>query len=122
MPLEPRVALRAALARGEGARETIRPRSNATHHRLHPHSGPQTTSQPSPSAVTWPDLLIGLTRVEVKAVFSAEEEKVGLSQARRDRILRTLVRNSFDYHQQVRGENGKRRVTILGEGDSKLIK
>ena len=47
------------------------------------------------------DTLFGFTRVESPFIFSAYEEKFGIDVARRDRILRTLVRNLFDYHQQV---------------------
>lgn len=84
----------------------------STHHRLHAHLqqssaggnfSPSSTSGSSSTTITspWPDFLIGLTRVECPAIFSPLEERTGLSTARRDRILRTLVRNSFDYHQQV---------------------
>jgi hypothetical protein len=48
------------------------------------------------------DLLFGVTRVEAPFIFSANEERHGIDLSRRDRILRTLVRNLFDYHQQVR--------------------
>lgn len=47
------------------------------------------------------DTLFGFTRVESPFIFSAYEEKFGIDVSRRDRILRTLVRNLFDYHQQV---------------------
>ncbi|XP_017488109.1 PREDICTED: uncharacterized protein LOC108376414, partial [Rhagoletis zephyria] len=71
------------------------------------------TSNSSP----WPDFLIGLTRVECPAIFSPLEERTGLSTARRDRILRTLVRNSFDYHQQesdsVDGYSTALMITIV---------
>jgi neuroligin len=48
------------------------------------------------------DVLFGVTRVEAPYIFSAHEERHGIDQSRRDRILRTLVRNLFDFHQQVR--------------------
>lgn len=48
-----------------------------------------------------PDLMVGVTRVEVPPVFNSHEERHGINMARRDRMLRTLVRNSYDYHQQV---------------------
>lgn len=48
------------------------------------------------------DLLFGITRVEAPYIFTKQEEKMGIDVARRDRVLRTLVRNLFDYHQQVR--------------------
>ena len=47
------------------------------------------------------DLLFGITRVEAPYVFSGIEERAGIDLQRRDRLLRTLVRNLFDYHQQV---------------------
>jgi neuroligin len=47
------------------------------------------------------DLLIGVTRVEAPPVFNSHEERHGIDVIRRDRILRTLVRNLFDFHQQV---------------------
>lgn len=47
------------------------------------------------------DMLFGFTRVEAPFIFSSYEEKFGIDVTRRDRILRTLVRNLFDYHQQV---------------------
>jgi neuroligin len=47
------------------------------------------------------DLLIGVTRVEAPPVFNSHEERHGIDTIRRDRILRTLVRNLFDFHQQV---------------------
>ncbi|XP_076312497.1 neuroligin-4, X-linked-like isoform X1 [Tachypleus tridentatus] len=46
------------------------------------------------------DLLFGVTRAETYFQFSAKEEKVGIDIERRNRILRTLVRNLFNYHQQ----------------------
>ncbi|KAJ6221743.1 hypothetical protein RDWZM_000288, partial [Blomia tropicalis] len=51
---------------------------------------------------TWsPDLMAGVTRVEAPPIFSSHEERNGITIARRDRLVRTLVRNSFDYHQQA---------------------
>jgi len=50
------------------------------------------------------DLLFGITRVEAPYVFSGIEERAGIDLQRRDRLLRTLVRNLFDYHQQVSEE------------------
>ena len=47
------------------------------------------------------DLLFGVTRVESPYIFSANEERHGIDSTKRDRILRTLVRNLFDFHQQV---------------------
>ncbi len=47
------------------------------------------------------DLLFGVTRVEAPYIFSDHEERHGIDLSRRDRILRTLVRNLFDFHQQV---------------------
>lgn len=51
------------------------------------------------------DLLFGCTKVESYFQFSAMEEKFGINSERRDRILRTLVRNIFTYHlQEVRNQ------------------
>ncbi|GBM59635.1 Neuroligin-4, X-linked [Araneus ventricosus] len=46
------------------------------------------------------DLLFGTTRVESYFQFSAYEEKFGMDSERRDRVLRTMVRNLFTYHLQ----------------------
>ncbi|CAG2105239.1 unnamed protein product, partial [Medioppia subpectinata] len=46
------------------------------------------------------DLLFGVTRVEAPYVFGAHEERHGIDPSKRDRILRTLVRNLFDFQQQ----------------------
>ncbi|XP_076323980.1 neuroligin-4, X-linked-like isoform X2 [Tachypleus tridentatus] len=46
------------------------------------------------------DLLFGVTRTESYFQFSAREEKNGIDIKRRNRILRTLVRNLYNYHQQ----------------------
>ncbi|XP_064456167.1 neuroligin-4, Y-linked-like isoform X2 [Ornithodoros turicata] len=46
------------------------------------------------------DLLFGVVRFESYYMFSAHEEKHGFEVDRRDRILRTLVRNLYSYHQQ----------------------
>lgn len=74
---------------------------------------PQQQQQPQQSSTSsssswfyWttsiPDLMVGVTRVESPtAIFSSHEERNGISVARRDRLLRTLVRNLYDYHQQV---------------------
>src|SRR5699024_4463332 len=47
------------------------------------------------------DLLVGVTDAEAPCVFSDDESRNGVDPSRRDRILRTLVRNLYDYHQQV---------------------
>ena len=47
------------------------------------------------------DLLFGVNRLESPCIFAANEERLGIDGSRRDRILRTLVRNLFDFHQQV---------------------
>lgn len=48
------------------------------------------------------DILFGVTRVEVPDdVFSTNDEQNGIDVGRRNRVLRTLVRNLFDYHQKV---------------------
>ncbi|XP_028966956.1 neuroligin-2 [Galendromus occidentalis] len=46
------------------------------------------------------DAIFGVTSYEAYDWMSAEEEKYGIEAERRDRILRTLVRNLFTYHQQ----------------------
>lgn len=46
------------------------------------------------------DLMFGCTKVESYFQFSAMEEKFGIDSERRDRVLRTLVRNVFTYHLQ----------------------
>uniref|UniRef100_T1K1T4 Carboxylesterase type B domain-containing protein n=1 Tax=Tetranychus urticae TaxID=32264 RepID=T1K1T4_TETUR len=58
-------------------------------------------SQGFNSPSTTYDLLFGITRVESPYLFTAHEERHGIDMKRRDRILRTLVRNLFDFHQQV---------------------
>ncbi|XP_075585134.1 uncharacterized protein LOC124494794 isoform X3 [Dermatophagoides farinae] len=66
----------------------------------------QSSTSSSSSWFYWttsiPDLMVGVTRVESPtAIFSSHEERNGISVARRDRLLRTLVRNLYDYHQQA---------------------
>ncbi|GFS78373.1 neuroligin-4, X-linked [Nephila pilipes] len=46
------------------------------------------------------DLMFGVTRVESYFQISEKEEKNGMEVERRDRLLRTLVRNIFNYHLQ----------------------
>ncbi|CAN7996040.1 unnamed protein product, partial [Ixodes hexagonus] len=46
------------------------------------------------------DLLFGVVRFESYFLFTAHEEKHGFEVDRRDRLLRTLVRNLYSYHQQ----------------------
>lgn len=46
------------------------------------------------------DILIGCTRSESFFDFGSFDEKYGIEPVRRDRILRTLVRNLFIYHLQ----------------------
>ncbi|GFY40334.1 neuroligin-4, X-linked [Trichonephila inaurata madagascariensis] len=46
------------------------------------------------------DLLFGATRVESYFQFSAYEERFGMDSEKRDRVLRTMVRNLFTYHLQ----------------------
>lgn len=47
------------------------------------------------------DLLLGGTDIDLPCIFSEEEVTSGVEPERRNRILRTLVRNLYDYHQQV---------------------
>ena len=58
-------------------------------------------SPPSYIPVSSYDVLFGITRFESPPVFTSYEERHGIDVLRRDKILRTLVRNLFDYHQQV---------------------
>ncbi|KAK8774248.1 hypothetical protein V5799_011218 [Amblyomma americanum] len=46
------------------------------------------------------ELLMGVSRFESYFFVSASEEKYGIEADRRDRLLRTLVRNLFSFHQQ----------------------
>lgn len=46
------------------------------------------------------DLMFGMTRTESYDQFSSIEDKSGIDVSRRDRLLRTLVRNLFTYHLQ----------------------
>lgn len=46
------------------------------------------------------DLLLGTTKVESYFSFSAVEEVMGIDMKRRDRILRTMVRNLYNHHLQ----------------------
>ncbi|KAG8199767.1 hypothetical protein JTE90_000860 [Oedothorax gibbosus] len=46
------------------------------------------------------DLLVGVSRIEYYFRFSSQEDRMGIDVSRRDRLLRTLVRNLFTYHLQ----------------------
>ena len=46
-------------------------------------------------------LLFGITKVESYELFTMYDERHGINASRRDRLLRTLVRNLFNYHLQV---------------------
>lgn len=46
------------------------------------------------------DLLLGVSRIEYYFKFSSQEDRIGIEVPRRDRLLRTLVRNLFTYHLQ----------------------
>ncbi|RWS06725.1 Neuroligin-4: X-linked-like protein, partial [Dinothrombium tinctorium] len=46
------------------------------------------------------DLLLGVTKVESYRQFTSYDERHGIDPSRRDRILRTLVRNLFTFHLQ----------------------
>jgi hypothetical protein len=50
------------------------------------------------------DLLLGVSRVPYYD-FSALDERHGIESGRRERILRTLVRNLYSYHLQVSPES-----------------
>lgn len=48
------------------------------------------------------DILFGVTRLQSPlGLFSAYDERYGIDVERRNQVLRTLVRNMFDFHQQV---------------------
>jgi neuroligin len=51
------------------------------------------------------DLMLGVTKIESYDIFNAEDIAEGIDENRRDRILRTLVRNLFDYRLQVRNKS-----------------
>lgn len=61
---------------------------------------PADIMEKSPTLFTQYDLMFGTTRVESYFLFTAMEEKFGIDSARRDRLLRTLVRNLYTYHLQ----------------------
>ncbi|XP_035214795.1 neuroligin-4, X-linked-like isoform X3 [Stegodyphus dumicola] len=61
---------------------------------------PAEIMEKNPSIFTQYDLIFGITRVESYFEFSAMEEKLGIDSGRRDRLLRTLVRNLYTYHLQ----------------------
>lgn len=48
------------------------------------------------------ELLFGLTKSESYNLFSMYDERHGIDLSRRDQLLRTLIRNLFNYHLQVR--------------------
>lgn len=47
------------------------------------------------------ELLFGVVKTESYNLFSNYDEQYGLDLSRRDRLLRTLIRNLFNYHLQV---------------------
>lgn len=47
------------------------------------------------------DLLFGVTKIESYNQFTMADERHGIDPQRRDRLLRTLVRNLFSFHLQV---------------------
>ena len=49
------------------------------------------------------NLMIGVTRLESYNLFSSIDFDEGLNESRRDKIIRTLVRNVYNYHLQVIG-------------------
>ncbi|XP_015923110.1 neuroligin-4, X-linked [Parasteatoda tepidariorum] len=61
---------------------------------------PAEIMEKSSSLFTQYDLMFGSTRVESYFQFTAMEEKFGIDSGRRDRLLRTLVRNLYTYHLQ----------------------
>lgn len=61
---------------------------------------PADIMEKNPALYTQYDLMFGTTRVESYFLFTAMEEKFGIDSGRRDRLLRTLVRNLYTYHLQ----------------------
>ena len=63
------------------------------------------------------DLMLGVTKMESYDMFNAEDEREGIDANRRDRILRTLIRNLFSYRLQVRiiseSEKKNERITLF---------
>ncbi|GIZ00679.1 neuroligin-1 [Caerostris extrusa] len=55
---------------------------------------------PDVAAAPKKDVLMGVTKIESYFFFGASEERYGIEGPRRDRILRTLVRNLFTFHLQ----------------------
>lgn len=47
------------------------------------------------------ELLFGVTKIESYNQFTMLDERHGIDPSRRDKLLRTLVRNLFSYHLQV---------------------
>lgn len=50
--------------------------------------------------------------MEVPLKLAAQEAKHGISQAKRDRVLRTLVRNLFDFNQKVSDARWEQQTPI----------
>ncbi|XP_022659148.1 neuroligin-1-like isoform X2 [Varroa destructor] len=46
------------------------------------------------------DLLLGVTTRDALPLFSVEERRDGIEAILKERLIRTLVRNTYDYHQQ----------------------
>lgn len=66
-------------------------------------SSPGKSSQSNPTGHVFSgDILFGVTRLQSPlGLFSAYDERYGIEVERRNQVLRTLVRNMFDFHQQV---------------------
>jgi len=67
-------------------------------------SDPQTLMAKANSVFGNYQLLFGVTKIESYGLFSMYDERHGIDISRRDRLLRTLVRNLFNYHLQVISE------------------
>lgn len=63
---------------------------------------PQTLMSKPNTIFTNYDLIFGVAKAESYNLFSTVDERHGIDVTRRDRLLRTLVRNLFNYHLQVR--------------------
>ena len=60
------------------------------------------------------DILFGVTKVQCPLdVFTGYEERYGINVERRNQIVRTLIRNLFDFHQQVNVLFFKKNLFII---------
>lgn len=95
VPYEPRLIME-SLAYGANAPSSSSSSSSSA-------SSSSKSSQANPAGHVFAgDILFGVTRVQSPlGLFSAYDERYGIDMERRNQVLRTLVRNMFDFHQQV---------------------